>query len=79
MTDLAVVGDGSKGRVMTNSLRVLFIVPALLATMVSALAQQPDPRVADLVQAGKIRVGLHLPQFVRTPSPARSTAMGPGR
>jgi polar amino acid transport system substrate-binding protein len=37
---------------------------ALLAPAASADAQQAaDPRVADLVRAGKLRVGLHLPQF----------------
>src|SRR4051812_13974904 len=29
----------------------------------SARAQTTDPRVADLVHAGKVRVGLFLPQF----------------
>ena len=36
----------------------------LSVTATIGQAQQiPDPRVADLVQAGKIRVGLFLPQF----------------
>jgi hypothetical protein len=35
------------------------VVAALLANIKTADAQQaPDPRVADLVQAGKVRVGL---------------------
>jgi ABC-type amino acid transport substrate-binding protein len=34
-----------------------------------ANAQQvPDPRLADLVQAGKIRVGLFLPQYIKDPA-----------
>ena len=33
-----------------------------------ANAQQvPDPRLADLVQAGEIRVGLFLPQYIKDP------------
>ena len=39
---------------------------ALLATVATADAQPAaDPRIADIVKAGKIRVGLHLPQFVQ--------------
>jgi polar amino acid transport system substrate-binding protein len=33
-----------------------------------AAAQQADPRVADLTAAGKVRVGLFLPQFVKDPA-----------
>src|SRR5262245_62973056 len=39
---------------------------ALLATIVTANAQQAhDPRVQDLVRAGKIRAALFLPQFTK--------------
>ena len=43
-------------------MKKLFLAVAFTATLVSlAAAQQvPDPRVADLVQAGKIRVGAAL-------------------
>src|SRR5262245_7519839 len=41
---------------------------ALLASIVTANAQQaPDPRVKDLVQAGRVRVALFLPQFTKNP------------
>ena len=42
-------------------MKKLFLAVALTATFASfAAAQQvPDPRVADLVQAGRIRVGIH--------------------
>jgi polar amino acid transport system substrate-binding protein len=41
---------------------------ALLASIVTANAQQAaDPRVMDLVQAGRIRVALFLPQFTKDP------------
>jgi len=40
--------------------KLLLIVSLIILSMNLAVAQQPhDPRVADLVQAGKIRVGIH--------------------
>ena len=49
-----------------KSLRALLTLAALLATVASTQAQQAsDPRIADIVRAGKVRVGLHLPQFVK--------------
>ena len=40
--------------------KLLLIVSLTILSMNLAVAQQPhDPRVADLVQAGKIRVGIH--------------------
>ena len=49
-----------------TNLRALLSVAALLATVATADAQPAaDPRIADIVKAGKIRVGLHLPQFVQ--------------
>jgi polar amino acid transport system substrate-binding protein len=46
----------------------------------SANAQQPslDPRVADIARAGKIRVGLHLPQFVKDPASGEIKGQGTG-
>ena len=53
---------------MKESLRVPLMMVALLIGATIANAQQvPDPRVADLVQAGKIRVGLFLPQYIKDP------------
>lgn len=44
------------------------IVATLLANIGTAAAQQaPDPRVADLVQAGKVRVGLFSTQYTKDP------------
>ena len=49
------------------------IASLIFALLLSASAQaqttqrQPDPRVADLVQAGKVRVGLFPPQYVKDP------------
>jgi polar amino acid transport system substrate-binding protein len=58
--------------------RTISTVVALLVLAVASLpaaiveAQQPqptsDPRVADLVAAGRLRVGLFLPQYVKDPA-----------
>lgn len=66
---------------MTVSHRVLLTVLALAATVGSANAQQPslDKRVGDIVQAGKIRVGLHLPQFVKDPATGEIQGQGTGK
>jgi polar amino acid transport system substrate-binding protein len=53
---------------------VVALIAALFASLVQfaasvAVAQpSPDPRVAELTRAGKIRVGLFLPQYVKNPS-----------
>ena len=49
-----------------KSLHALLTLAALLATVAVTHAQQTaDPRIADIVKAGKVRIGLHLPQFVQ--------------
>jgi polar amino acid transport system substrate-binding protein len=54
---------------MKKSLRFLLMMVALLAIVATADAQQaPDPRVADLVRAGKVRVGLFPPQYIKDPA-----------
>jgi polar amino acid transport system substrate-binding protein len=51
----------------------------LLAPATTADAQQaPDPRVADIVRAGKVRIGLHLPQFVKDPATGEIRGHGTG-
>jgi polar amino acid transport system substrate-binding protein len=62
---------------MKKSLRALLMMTALLAPAVTAEAQQ-DLRVADIVSAGKIRVGLHLPQFVKDPTTGEIRGNGTG-
>jgi polar amino acid transport system substrate-binding protein len=49
--------------------KLVLAMVALLASATIGQAQQrnPDPRVADLVHAGKIRVGLFLPQYAKDP------------
>lgn len=49
---------------MTALRRALLTTLVLIAMAEGVAAQQPslDPRVADIARAGKIRVGLHLPQ-----------------
>src|SRR4051794_24064955 len=59
--------------------RVVLMVAALTVTIAAADAQQPaDPRVADIVSAGKIRVGLHLPQFTKDPATGEIHGTGTG-
>jgi polar amino acid transport system substrate-binding protein len=53
------------------------LAPAALAPAAAAGAA-PDPRVADLVRAGKIRVGLHLPQFITDPATGEIHGNGTG-
>ena len=43
------------------------------APWTSAEAQTTDPRVADLVRAGKLRVGLFLPQYGKGPDGLKTT------
>jgi len=64
---------------MRKNLRRLLALAALLATVAGAEAQQTaDPRVADIVRAGKVRVGLHLPQFVQDPVTGQIRGHGTG-
>jgi polar amino acid transport system substrate-binding protein len=63
-------------------LTVLLLTGSALASAVtSASAQQPslDRRVGDIVQAGKVRVGLHLPQFVKDPATGEIQGQGTGK
>src|SRR5262245_53466545 len=51
---------------MIRKYMVSVILSALVASIGTASAQQsPDPRVADVVRSGKIRVGLFLPQYTK--------------
>lgn len=62
-----------------KSLRALLTMAALLTTVATADAQQAaDPRIADIVRAGKVRVGVHLPQFVRDPKTGEIRGNGTG-
>ena len=49
---------------------------AMLASL--AAAQVPDPRVADLVQAGKIRVGVHSIMYTKDPRTGELKAASTG-
>jgi polar amino acid transport system substrate-binding protein len=62
---------------MKKSLAAVFMMAVLQAPAVAADAR-PDPRVADLMQAGKIRIGLHLPQFVKDPATGEIHGNGTG-
>ena len=64
---------------MTKRFHALALMAALLAMAVTARAEpSADPRVADIVGAGKVRVGLHLPQFVKDPATGEIHGHGTG-
>jgi polar amino acid transport system substrate-binding protein len=50
---------------MFGGLRVAAAIAALLVSTSVNAQTASDPRIADIVRAGKIRIGLHLPQFVQ--------------
>jgi hypothetical protein len=56
----------------------LLALLALVAIAASGAAQQPsrDSRVSDIARAGKIRAGLHLPQFVQDPATGEIKGQG---
>jgi len=58
-----------------------FLCALLMMTALPASAApdaRQDPRVADIVRAGKIRVGLHLPQFTKDPATGEIRGNGTG-
>ncbi len=62
-----------------KTLGALLMLAALLMTTAIADAQQAaDPRIADIVRAGKLRIGLHLPQFVQDPKTGEIRGYGTG-
>jgi len=64
---------------MKKSLWVLLMMLALLATVATAQAQQaPDPRIADLVRAGKVRFALFLPGYIKDPATGEIRGAGTG-
>ena len=59
---------------MAAAIRTAALLLALASlAVVTAEAQTTDPRVADLVRAGKLRVGLFLPQFGKGPDGLTTT------
>src|SRR4051812_11261112 len=55
------------------------VMLAALATITAANAQQSgDPRVADIVSAGKLRVGLFLPQYTKDQATGEIRGYGSG-
>jgi polar amino acid transport system substrate-binding protein len=61
------------------SLCAVVMIAALLATAATAAAQPAaDPRVADIVRAGKLRIGMHLPQYVKDPATGEIRGLGTG-
>ena len=64
---------------MKKSLQVLLMMVVLLASVATADAQQTaDPRVADLVRAGKVRFALFLPGYAKDPVTGELRGVGTG-
>jgi polar amino acid transport system substrate-binding protein len=63
---------------MKRCLCALLMMVMMAALPASAADAQRDPRVADIVRAGKIRVGLHLPQFIKDPATGEIRGTGTG-
>ena len=53
---------------MNRTLRVLGIVMSVLAAMAISSAQTSDPRVADLVRTGRVRVAVFPPMYTKNPA-----------
>src|SRR6266545_3889730 len=68
-----------EGNTVIRSVRAFTAMVVMLFVPVAA-AQAPsaDLRVADIVRAGKLRVGLHLPQFVKDPATGEIYGHGTG-
>ena len=59
-----------------NSLKIL-LMAAVLGIVTNAVAQQTaDPRVADLVRAGRVRLGLFLPLWAKDPATGELKGVG---
>jgi polar amino acid transport system substrate-binding protein len=58
-----------------TALRIVGILLAVAPCIVATALAQPtsDPRVVDLVRAGKVRVGLFLPQYGKGPEGLKTT------
>jgi polar amino acid transport system substrate-binding protein len=54
------------------------LAAALLAPAAATAQPSTDPRVADIVRAGKVRIGMHLPQFVQDPKTGEIHGHGTG-
>ena len=63
---------------MKKSLRFLLMIVALVTVATADAQQAADPRVADLVRAGRIRVALHLAQYSKDPVTGELRGLGAG-
>jgi hypothetical protein len=50
---------------MIMSLRVLLIIVGMLSAAIADAQQMSDPRIGDLVAAGKVRFGTFPPQYAK--------------
>jgi polar amino acid transport system substrate-binding protein len=63
---------------MSGPIRILLAAAALLLPVAAAAPQAPDNRIADLVHAGTVRIGMHLPQFIKDPTTGAIHGNGTG-
>ena len=56
----------------------LTLLALLMSVAIARVPQAPDPRIADLVRAGKLRVALFLPQYTKDPATGELRGSGPG-
>src|SRR5689334_14616992 len=74
-------GRHPKESIMKKNRQFVFLSGILAATLLSGTAnaqQGPDPRIADLAQAGKIRVGVHSVMYKTNPRTGEPEAAGVG-
>ena len=66
-------------RIIFTALSIaLFLAFAQFAGAIAQAQQAADPRVADLVKAGRIRVALHLAQYTKDPVTGELRGLGSG-
>jgi polar amino acid transport system substrate-binding protein len=64
---------------MNKKAGAVLVLVTMVATSAAAIAQpSSDPRIADLVRAGKVRIAMHLPQFTRDPVTGAIRGLGTG-
>ena len=53
---------------MKKRIRISVMIVFLVAVSIANAQNIPDPRVSDLIQAGKVRIGLFSTQYTKDPA-----------
>ena len=71
-------GIPSQEAPVSRTVSVSLLLTTALAFRIPAVSTQrgPDPRVADLVRAGKLRVAVYLPQYAPDPVTGKVGRLG---